>query len=102
MKVVINKTYGGFSVTKEVFKELNIKRNGYGFLHSKDFGIDSKNSYQYRTDNRLIKAIQKIGEEASSGDHTELRVISIPDDVEWDIEEYDGAEWVAEAHRCWS
>ena len=27
--------------------------------------------------------------------------VSIPDDVEWQIEEYDGMEWVAEAHRTW-
>lgn len=25
----------------------------------------------------------------------------IPDDVEWEIEEYDGLEWVSEKHRTW-
>jgi hypothetical protein len=29
-------------------------------------------------------------------------VIEIPDDVEWEVEEYDGLEWVAEKHRTWS
>ena len=32
----------------------------------------------------------------------ELRVIKIPDDVKWYIDEYDGMEWVAEIHRTWS
>lgn len=30
-----------------------------------------------------------------------LKVVSIPADVEWQIEEYDGAEWIAEKHRTW-
>ena len=27
--------------------------------------------------------------------------VEIPDDVEWQIEEYDGSEWIAEKHRIW-
>ena len=30
-----------------------------------------------------------------------LKIIEIPDDVDWIIEEYDGNEWVAEKHRTW-
>jgi len=30
-----------------------------------------------------------------------LRIIEIPDGVEWQIEEYDGDEWIAEKHRTW-
>lgn len=26
----------------------------------------------------------------------------VPDDVQWQIEEYDGREWVAETHRTWN
>ena len=33
---------------------------------------------------------------------SDLKVVEIPDDVEWEIEEYDGNEWVSEVHRCWS
>jgi len=28
-----------------------------------------------------------------------LQIVNIPDDVEFEIEEYDGMEWVAEKHR---
>ena len=34
--------------------------------------------------------------------YSELKVVEIPDDVEYDIQEYDGNEWVAEKHRTWS
>jgi len=38
----------------------------------------------------------------ADGDHAELKVVEIPDDVEYLIEEYDGLEHIAEAHRTWS
>jgi hypothetical protein len=38
---------------------------------------------------------------ASFGSFSELKIVNIPDDVEFQIEEYDGNEWVAEKHRVW-
>jgi hypothetical protein len=38
----------------------------------------------------------------ANGYCAELKVVEIPDGVEWSIHEYDGSEWVAEAHRTWS
>jgi hypothetical protein len=38
----------------------------------------------------------------SYGVHAELKVVDVPDDVDWEIGEYDGTEWVAEKHRTWS
>jgi hypothetical protein len=37
-----------------------------------------------------------------NGDFAELKVVEIPDDVQWQIEEYDGKEWIAEKHRTWN
>jgi hypothetical protein len=54
-----------------------------------------------RTDADLVAVVEAMGA-ASSGRFSELAVVEIPDDVEWKIEEYDGAEWVAEKHRTWS
>ena len=31
-----------------------------------------------------------------------LKVVEIPADVDWQICEYDGLEWIAEKHRTWS
>ena len=53
-----------------------------------------------RTDPELVAVVQELGDKAN-GRCAELKVVDIPDDVEWQIEEYDGSEWVAEKHRIW-
>lgn len=54
-----------------------------------------------RDDPVLVQVVEELGTKAN-GRHASLKVVEIPDDVEWQIEEYDGAEWVAEKHRTWS
>lgn len=54
-----------------------------------------------RDDPFLIQVVDELGKKAD-GSHAELKIVEIPDDVEWQIEEYDGSEWVAEKHRTWS
>jgi hypothetical protein len=54
-----------------------------------------------RNDPHLIKAIETLGYENSNGSHCDLKIVEIPDDVNWVIEEYDGLEWIAEKHRTW-
>lgn len=54
-----------------------------------------------RDDPDLIAVVEQLGIEAN-GRFAELRVVEIPDDVDWEIAEYDGSEWVAEKHRTWS
>jgi hypothetical protein len=53
-----------------------------------------------RADPDLIDVIEELAAEAD-GFCAKLRVVEIPDDVEYSIEEYDGLEWVAEKHRTW-
>lgn len=53
-----------------------------------------------RDDADLIAVVEALGE-AASGKFAALKVVEIPADVEWTIEEYDGREWVAEKHRTW-
>lgn len=53
-----------------------------------------------RENPNLIKVIETLGEKAN-GQFSQLKIVEIPDDVEWTIEEHDGAEWVAEKHRTW-
>jgi hypothetical protein len=53
-----------------------------------------------RTDPDLIAVVEEL-RGAASGKHAKLEVIDIPDDVEWIVEEYDGLEHIAEAHRVW-
>lgn len=54
-----------------------------------------------RSDSDLIAVIEELGEKAN-GKHAELKIVEIPDDVEWEISEYDGLEHIAEVHRTWS
>jgi hypothetical protein len=66
-------------------------------LHTK-FTLDTR-GYD-RSDPVLIQVIEELGEEANGG-HAELKVVEVPDDVEWEIHEYDGVESVHEVHRTW-
>jgi hypothetical protein len=53
-----------------------------------------------RNDPDLIAVIEELGDKASDR-YGDLKIVEIPDDVDWEIEEYDGSEWVAENHRTW-
>jgi hypothetical protein len=53
-----------------------------------------------RDDPDLINIVEKLGQEASSR-LAKLEVVEIPDDVNWEISEYDGYESIDEVHRSW-
>lgn len=53
-----------------------------------------------RDDKVLVKVVELLGEKAN-GRHAKLKIVKIPADVKWAIEEYDGTEWIAERHRTW-
>lgn len=54
-----------------------------------------------RTDPRLVEIVERMGD-AASGPMAKLRVVEIPDGVDWELDEYDGIETVREKHRSWS
>ena len=68
--------------------------HGYGYMEGMDGG------YQ-RDDPYLVRAVEELGEKAN-GAHARLVVVEIPDGVNWEINEYDGNEHVAEKHRTWA
>jgi len=86
-KIAINRCYGVFELSKEAMNELNTN--------------DPYWENNKRDSPRLVAVIEKLGKKAS-GEMGELKIVEIPDDVEWTIKEYDGKEWVAEVHRTWS
>lgn len=92
-KIVINRCYGGFGLSKmgeDLYKERE--------------GITDPDWYYYdipRDDTLLIEMVETLGDEIQSS-YAKLKIVEIPDDVEWEIAEYDGMEWVAEVHRTWS
>lgn len=54
-----------------------------------------------RDDPVLVQVVEELGEEANGG-YAELEIVEIPDDVDWELNEYDGMEHIAEKHRTWS
>ena len=87
-KIAINNCHGEFDLSTEAKQA----------LYELGLWAIKKND---RCNLNLISVIEKLGSQAN-GDHSELKIVEIPDDVEYTIEEYDGQEWVAEAHRTWS
>lgn len=55
-----------------------------------------------RDDPVLVSVVEDLGSERASGALAQLKVVEVPDDVSWEIQEYDGTEWVAESHRTWA
>ena len=53
-----------------------------------------------RTDSDLIAVIEELGDDAS-GSCSALSIVDIPDDIEWEISNYDGMETIEEVHRSW-
>jgi hypothetical protein len=90
-KIVINTTFGGYSLSRKAYAALGLEWDSYGFAY-----IDN------RTAPELVHVVESLGSEASSGRHALLRVVEIPDGVQWTIEDHAGIEHVAEAHRTWS
>jgi hypothetical protein len=54
-----------------------------------------------RNDSALVHIVETLGPDNASGPFCRLKVVEIPDGVEWIINDDDGKEWVAEKHRTW-
>jgi hypothetical protein len=102
IKVVINRDFGGFGLSK-VAIDMYCASKGiapgewnstWGFYDNFSCGDIP------RDDPILVQIVEEMGSNAN-GDYAELKVVEIPDDADWYIEEYDGSEWVAERHRTW-
>lgn len=130
MKVVINNKFGGFGlsykaimlyaklkgitlypyvdeISQKVYGEKPLEE--YPFLHYSTEPVsneDELNAHYFsdsdieRTDPFLIEVIKQLKDKAN-GSCAKLKIIEIPDDIEWEVKEYDGNEWIAEKHRTW-
>lgn len=87
MKIVLNKRYGGFSLSEQ-------QALAYGIDESELFETGNGKVYYGevdRTDPRLAAIVQLDIPMAPSSD---LRVVEIPDNCYYKIEEYDGLEYL--------
>lgn len=97
MKIVKNACYGGFGLSVAALNRL-AEITGKSFNQCKE---DYEwGGYEIRATPELVQVVEELGK-AASGSCANLVVVEIPDDVEWDIEEYDGWETIEEVHRSW-
>src|SRR5690606_13148464 len=79
MKVVINKCFGGFGLSESAqkrFEELTGKR---------------PSAFIERDDPAVVQVVEEMGVSAN-GVCASLKIITLPDGVDWEIQDYDGFE----------
>jgi len=115
MKIVINQDFGGFSLSDKAMEryceiacmEYEKVDTSYGsslFYKAGHVGKDDQiiDAYEFHRDDKiLVHVVEQLKEEAN-GKYASLKVVEIPDGVEWFVDEYDGRECIRESHRVWS
>jgi hypothetical protein len=102
-EIVICMMCGMFTIHAEVFAKLQELGHEAALACKEPYNLEYRETIA-RDDPLLVKAVKElIGTYADSPHSTyiDLAIIKIPDGVEWQIDEYDGQEWVAEKHRTW-
>lgn len=133
MKIVINKCFGGFGLSRDAMLRLaasdcpHIKRHEPSDYYGGRDGWEEKFEAdkartglfeilvvdgmiitdEHRSDDAarscqvLVSAVEEMGP-AADGRCAKLAIVEIPDDVEVQIDDYDGQESIHEAHRSWA
>ena len=113
MKIVINKSFGGFGLSKKAVEFMAERGNkqakaGLEYIIQSEDNSDNYCGYSEefesgydRTDPDLVLAVEVLKDKAN-GRFAKLKVVEIPDGIEWEISEFDGMEIVHEKHRIWS
>jgi len=106
MKIVLNKCYGGFQLSDKAI--LWLEKNK-GWKLDKDFVkvswggdrfIAKADTDELRINLDVIECVEILKEE-SHARLSELYVVEIPDNANWEIDEYDGIESVREKSEVW-
>ena len=92
-RIVINTIHGGFGISEQASR-LFAQRTG---IANKELWSDRDIA---RDDPVLVAIVRELGVDADTR-YAKLKIVEVPYEVEWQIEEYDGVEWVAEKHRTW-
>jgi hypothetical protein len=123
MKVVVNKCYGGFSLSNAAVErcvELGMKmtaldENGFAVDKEADFYVMrgslvksqkyaalSSDRNEFRANPAVVQTVEELGDKAN-GVFAKLKVIDIPfySMLGWHVDEYDGMEKIVENHSSW-
>jgi len=114
-KIVINQDFGGFSLSDKAIRryceiawidyETVTTKHGMtifyeaGHLEDENYVIDE---YDFQRDDKILVQVVETLKEEANGKFASLKIVEIPDNVEWFIDEYDGRECIRETHRVWS
>ena len=80
MKIVLNKCYGGFSLSEYAEELLGLSDGWYDEM-------------EVRQDAQFIAYIEAFGAKRMGGYSAELVIVEIPDEcTDWELDEYDGFE----------
>jgi hypothetical protein len=113
-RIVINRAHGGFSLSREaILLYLELSGEAYTLEQQEDRerqlrlgdrimvqGYEFESRSINRDDPALVAAVRRLNREAD-GEYATLKIVEVPAGVAWQIEDYDGREWVAEVHRIW-
>jgi len=125
-KVVINRCYGGFGLSDKAYEWLinnrdwvvteyddkgnyinkdadiiDVSTSKHCILNHKYSSIRSFYDKESRTDRDIIDCVEELGSDVASGKCAELRIVEIPENVDFVINDYDGNEIITEKHRTW-
>jgi len=124
MKIVINNCFGGFGLSDAAYEKLiewGIPVRAYVFESSDDGEAIFDRTLEPASETKkrmmlchgrywetwlnynrahplLVRVVEELGEQAN-GQFAQLRIVDVPNDVEWGISEYDGMEHVVDEHR---
>lgn len=111
-KIVINTSYGDFCLSHVAFRYLRALGQREA-LQEEDLGahwpaasrpdepsLNRCGMRVPRDDRHLVEVVETLGASAN-GHAAALKVVQIPEDVQWLIEKTDGVEHVSEAHCVW-
>lgn len=87
---------------KENFVSVYTKDIGKTFEKHIDKYYWYNNFYEKRDDKLLIEVIEEVGAKKASQKLGNIRIVEIPDDIEYEIDDYDGMESVHEKHRVFT
>lgn len=79
----------------------SVKNPDEHLREGKDGEIELDSRPDDRADKVLVGVVEEIGRRAN-GFGTDVKIVEIPDGIDYIIDDYDGLETIREKHRIWS
>lgn len=118
MKIVINTCAGGFGLSNQAYawlidKGIPVSPDAVGYCTETPIifkpvtpilwlGEYYDTYFKYNRSHPLLVEVVETLKDKVSGRLAALKIIEIPDGIEYTIEQTHGIEWVTEKHRTWS